>query len=67
MNNTDIERFIAFSAANNNIVFILNQTLLSEFAEFVKFCDEKSVARGTLTPPLDLLLQSFIYKQFSRC
>ena len=67
MNNNDLERFIAFSAANNNIVFILIQTLLSEFAEFIKILDEKSVARGTLTLPLDLLLYSLIFKHFSRC
>ena len=67
MKRTDLERFIAFSATNNNIVFILNQTLLREFAKFVKFCDEKSVERGTLTPPLDLLLQAFIFKKFSQC
>ena len=66
MNQNDLERFIAFSAANNNIVFILNQTLLHEFVEFVKFCNEKSVARGTIIPPLDLLLHSFIYKKFNQ-
>ena len=67
MNRNDLERFTAFCAANNNIVFILNQTSLREFAEFVEFCNENFVARGTLTPPLDLLLQAFIFKKFSQC
>ena len=33
MNRNDLERFIESSAPNNNIVFILNQTLLREYQQ----------------------------------